>query len=110
VKYLFLIRVDPDVEPDEADTDIQPWLDEMHARGARLIGDRLRPADEAKAVTVRGNETLVSEGPFTETKELIGGFDVIECADEAEALEIAAKHPVTRFGTVELRACWPIEP
>ena len=52
----------------------------------------------------------MSEGPFTETKELIGGFDVIECADEAEALEIAAKHPVTRFGTVEVRACWPMEP
>jgi len=93
VKYLFLIRVDPDVEPDETDTDIQPWLDEMHARGARLIGDRLRPAEEAKAVTVRGQQTLVSEGPFTETKELIAGFTIIQAKSLEEAVEWVKRAP-----------------
>ena len=58
---------------------------------------------------VRSGNTLVSDGPFAEAKEVIAGFDLIDCADEAEALEIAAKHPVARFGAVEVRALWPDE-
>jgi hypothetical protein len=111
MEFLFLIRVDPEVEVGEdEDTDVQPWLDEMQARGVRLTGNRLRPIDETKGVRVRGGNTLVSDGPFAEAKEVIAGFDLIDCADEAEALEIAAKHPVARFGAVEVRALWPLEP
>jgi hypothetical protein len=110
MQFLFLIRVDPDVEvSDEEDTDVEPWLAEMEARGVRLTGNRLRPIEETKAVRVRGGSTLVSDGPFTEAKEVVAGFDLIDCADEAEALEIASKHPVARFGAVEVRALWPLE-
>jgi hypothetical protein len=109
MQYLFLIRVDPDVEVAGEDANVEPWLEEMQARGVRLIGNRLRPVSETKSVKIRGGSTLVSDGPFTEGRELIGGFDLIECADEAEALEIAAKHPVARFGAVEVRALWPFE-
>ena len=110
MQYLFLIRVDPDVEvSDDEDTDVEPWLEEMAARGVRLIGNRLRPVEETRSVRVRGGSTLVSDGPFTEAKEVIAGFDLIDCADEAEALEIAAKHPVARFGAVEVRPLWPLD-
>jgi hypothetical protein len=49
---------------------------------------------------------LVSDGPFAETKEQIGGFDVLECASLDEAIEVAGKHPVTRFGAIDVRPFW----
>ena len=82
------------------------WVAEMDGRGVRLQGDRLRPVSEAATVQVRGGEVLVSDGPFAETKEQIAGFDVLECADLDEAIEVASRHPVARIGTVELRPFW----
>ena len=67
-------------------------------RGVRLQGDRLRPASDATTVRVRDGEVLIVDGPFAETKEQIAGFDILECADLDEAIEVAAKHPVARFG------------
>jgi len=55
---------------------------------------------------VRGDEVLLSDGPFAETKEQVGGYDLIECADLDEAIEMASKHPVARFGTIEVRPIW----
>jgi hypothetical protein len=57
-------------------------------------------------VRIRDDEVLVSDGPFAETKEQIGGFDVLECASLDEALEVAAKHPVARFGAIDVRPFW----
>ena len=57
----------------------------------------------------RGTELLVTDGPFAETKEQIAGFDVLECADLDEALEVGAKHPMAKFGMLELRPFWPPE-
>ena len=83
-----------------------PWLDDVMARGVRLDGDRLRPPREAKTVLVRDGEVLVSDGPFAETKEIICGYDVLECADIAEAVQVAAAHPVAAFGKIEVRPFW----
>ena len=83
-----------------------PWLDEMAGRGIRLDGDRLRPPSEATTVRVRDGQTLLADGPFAETKEAICGFDIIECADLDEAIEVAAKHPVAADGAIELRPFW----
>ena len=57
----------------------------------------------------RDGEVLVSDGPFTESKEWIAGYDVIDAADLDEAIEIAAKHPMARAGRIEVRAFWPFE-
>ncbi len=84
-----------------------PWLDDVIARGIRLDGDRLRPPREAKTVEVRDGEVLISDGPFAETKEVICGFDILECADIDEAVKVAAAHPVAGFGRIEVRAFWP---
>jgi hypothetical protein len=54
----------------------------------------------------RGDEVLVSDGPFAETREQIGGFDLIDCKDLDEAIEIASKHPIARYGTIEIRPIW----
>jgi hypothetical protein len=78
----------------------------MEGRGVRLSGNRLALTTDATTVRVREGDVLVSDGPFAETKEQIGGYDVIECADLDEAIEVAAKHPVAKFGTIEVRPFW----
>jgi hypothetical protein len=93
-------------EPDDHDMDVMPWLEEMSARGVRLFGDRVRPPADATTVRVRDGQVLTSDGPYAETKEWMAGFDVIECADLDEAIEVAAKHPVARHGMVEVRPFW----
>jgi hypothetical protein len=60
-------------------------------------------------VRLRNEELLVTDGPFAETKEWIAGYDILECADMSEAVAIAAKHPMARFGRLELRAFWPFD-
>jgi hypothetical protein len=103
MRYLMLICVDEDVEPN---ADPGPWIQEMEGRGVRRTGNRLRPVRDSTTVRVRDGEILVMDGPFAETKEQIGGFDVLECADLDEAIEVASKHPAAAFGTIELRPFW----
>ena len=68
---------------------------------------RCRPGSAGRAwPTVNEGELLVSDGPFAETKEQIGGYDVIECADLDAAVRIAAGHPLARTATVEVRPYW----
>ena len=73
------------------------------------MGERLRPAGQAKTVRVRGGKVLVTDGPFAEAKEVILGFDILECADMDEAIAVAAAHPMARAGRLEVRAFWPFE-
>jgi hypothetical protein len=84
----------------------QAWVDEMDGRGVRVIGEALRPVSDATTVRMRAGDVVVADGPFAETKEQIAGFDVIECANLDEAIEVASKHPVARFGTIEVRPFW----
>jgi len=111
MKYMLLVCFDESVElSQEEGADMESsgmaWATEMAGRGIRLDGSRLSPVSDATTVRVRGGEVLLGDGPFAETKEQIAGFDVIECADLDEAIEVASKHPVARFGAVELRPFW----
>jgi hypothetical protein len=111
MKYMLMICGDESVElsPEElADmvSSTEAWVEEMDGRGARLLGNQLRPVSDATTVRVRGGDVLVADGPFAETKEQIAGFDVIECADLDEAIEVASRHPVARYGTIEVRPFW----
>jgi len=81
----------------------ESWVDETDRRGVRREGSGLRPVREATTVRVRDGGVLVSDGPFAETKEQIAGYDVIESPSLDEAIEVAARHPVARFGAVEIR-------
>jgi hypothetical protein len=66
----------------------------------------LRPAEDATTVRVREEEVLLSDGPFAETKEQMAGYDIIECENLDEAIEVASRHPVARFGSIEVRPLW----
>ena len=93
------------LSPDEVHAlpEIQDWAEEVDRRGLRRGGARLRPSSDAITVRVRHGETLVSDGPFAETKEQMGGFDIIECPTIEEAAEIAARHPAAVDGAIEVR-------
>jgi hypothetical protein len=83
--------------------DLPAWIDEMDSRGVRLFGRELDLPESAATVRVRDGETLVSDGPFAETKEFVAGFDLFDCADLDEAIDAAAKSPVARFHPFEIR-------
>ena len=104
MKYMLIHVIDPTAGHDtEGIPTFDTWLDEVLARGVSLHGDRLRGVDDATTVQVRDREVLISDGPFAETKEQIAGYDVIECADLDEAIEVAAKHPTAWWGKIEVR-------
>ncbi len=111
MKYMMLVCRDESVElsPEER-AQIGPateaWVEEMDRRGIRLEGSALRLVSDATTVSVRAGEVLIADGPFAETKEQIAGYDILECADLDEAIEVAAKHPVARFGKIEVRPFW----
>jgi hypothetical protein len=105
VRYLMLVCVDESVEVSALPT---AWVQEMDGRGIRQFGSRLRPISDATTVQVRGGEVLLSDGPFAETKEQMGGFDVLDCKDLDEAIEVAAKIPGARDGSIEVRPIWEL--
>jgi len=82
------------------------WSERMAERGILLSGAGLRPSSDATTVKVRESEVLLTDGPFAETKDQIGGLSVIECADLDEALELAAQHPWAQHGQIEVRPVW----
>src|ERR1700742_1327805 len=101
MKYMLLICANEDVQVTPEEASAEAWFEEVTRRG-------VRPVSDATSVRMRADELLVSDGPFAETKEQICGYDVIECADLDEAIEIASKHPVAKYGTVEVRPFWPM--
>jgi hypothetical protein len=114
MKYLMLVCWDADMmnaqtEPDPTDPPEEesfPWLDDVQARGKWVTGDQLAPPHRARTVRRRNGKTIVTEGPFIETKEAVGGFDILDCDSLEEAVEIAAGHPVAQTGTIEVRPLW----
>ena len=102
MKYLMIVCYDPAIEQVDDDNDIDSWVGEMDGRGVRLEGRALDP-DDATTVRVRDGKVLVSDGPFAETKEVMVGYDFLDCANLDEAIEVASKHPLARRGCMELR-------
>jgi hypothetical protein len=111
VRYVMLVCTDPAVDPQEFEhaEPVDPWVAEMDGRGVRLYGSELEPPRGARTVRVRDKHAIVTDGPFAETKEQIAGFDVLECADLDEAIEVASGHPMARLGILEVRPFWPFE-
>ena len=104
MKFMMFVCTDTEPETDESIfPDIDTWVAENDASGRRVEGSVLGAASAATTVRVRGGELLISDGPFAETKEVIVGFDVLECADLDEAIEVARAHPMAWSGRLELR-------
>jgi hypothetical protein len=108
VKYMLFIYPDRSIQlsPEQRAAipdSVGSWVREMEARGVRLLGAVLEPATEAATVRVRDGEAVVENGPAVENDPQISGFNILDCADLDEALEVASKHPVATFGILELR-------
>jgi hypothetical protein len=111
MKYMLLFWVDEsgEVTPEEDAAQlaaVKSWVEDMTGRGVLVSGGALRSAREAKIVHVRDRELLISDGPFAETKEQIGGYAVVDCGDLDAALALAAAHPLARTAQVEVRPFW----
>ena len=79
------------------------YTEGMRSSGVFLAGDPLQPTGTATTVRDNGGEPLVTDGPFAETKEQLGGYYIIEVADVDEAITWAHKCPGVRYGSIELR-------
>jgi hypothetical protein len=101
---MLFVCTDPTPDTDTTDEpDIDEWVAENDGRGRRLEGYELASTTSATTIRVRDGQLLVSDGPFAETKEAIVGYDILECADLDEAIEVARAHPMARGGRLELR-------
>jgi hypothetical protein len=79
------------------------FTEELQASGKLVAGDALQPISTATSVRVRDGETLTTDGPFAETKEVLGGYYLIDVETLDEALDWGAKIPGAQFGTIEVR-------
>jgi hypothetical protein len=87
-------------------TELPLWeevTESMRASGLWVANDALHSTQSATTVRVRNDEVELSDGPFAITKEVLGGYYVLDCADLDEALEQAARLPIARYGSVEVR-------
>jgi hypothetical protein len=116
MRYLLLIctpEMEDEAQFDQAvvtmNEDYGAFMGEMGPRGVLQGGERLRPTADATCVRVRDGEVLTTDGPFAETKEQIGGYFLVDCADLDEAIEIASKIPGAKGGTIEVRPVWEME-
>ncbi|MGI8331718.1 YciI family protein [Actinomadura scrupuli] len=82
------------------------WDEEMRKCGVLQAAAGLQPSTDATTVRVRGDEVLLADGPFAETKDQMGGFSLIECADLDEAIEVVSRHPWAEVGQIEIRPVW----
>jgi hypothetical protein len=115
VQYLLLIYSDeqhwaslPEAERSAIVREYFALTDELQAAGAYVAGAPLRPSSTAGTVRVRGDERLVTDGPFAETKEQLGGYFLVDVESEDEARDWAAKIPAARYGAIEVRALLPV--
>jgi hypothetical protein len=107
MRFLIFVCTDETFRPTPTmGEDTDKWVTSTEESGVRLMGDRIEPESAAKTVRVRDGELLVTDGPFLETKEALGGFDVLECRDLGEAIKVAAAHPMAAAGVIEIRPFW----
>jgi len=111
MQYMLLIYGDSSTRADslsEADRNAMyaaygAFTEELRGKGAMVGGDALAPTSTATTVRVRDDETLITDGPFAETKEQLGGYYLVEAESLDEAIEWAAKIPGAKWGSIEVR-------
>jgi hypothetical protein len=110
MKYLCLIYLDeeklnamPAKDMSDLNAEHLDFNDGLRESGHFLTAEALEPAKASACVRVRGGKPSVTDGPFTESKELVAGFYLLEAADMKEALDLAARIPSAGIGTVEVR-------
>ena len=105
MQYLMLVRVDPDLAAHGV-APVEPWVEEGTRTGMRRFGNPVEDPDTATTVARQAGRTVLADGPFTETKEVVAGFDLLEAPDLEAAVDYAARHPVAAVGALEVREVW----
>ena len=103
MQYLLLINDDESADNGDLMPAYMAYTEALQASGALVGANQLQPSETATTVRVRDGQTLVTDGPFIETKESLGGYYLIEVESLDEALEWAAKIPSAKFGHIEVR-------
>lgn len=113
MKYLAMIFTDESTEtsisPEEEQAmmaEYGQFMQDAQAAGVVQGGERLRPTSAATTVRVQSGEVLTTDGPYTETKEQLGGYFILDCADLDDAIAWAARIPGARHGAIEVRPIW----
>jgi hypothetical protein len=115
MRYMLLICADDKARAPapkaEMETIVQGhgrFAEKLRAAGKMVVGERLRPDSEASRIRLKAGQRQVMDGPFTETKEALGGFYLIECDTRQEAVEWARQIPLRAGDFVEVRPIWPM--
>lgn len=110
MKYMLLIYHDEqdwnshtEAERQDIYREYRELIQRLQSGGTYQVGDQLQPVTTARTVRVRGGKQLITDGPFAETREQLGGFFLIEAKDMDEAQAIAAQIPSARTGSIEVR-------
>ncbi len=113
MKYLCLIYQDeqgalkvPTAEMEKAMAEYWAFTDDIKKSGHHIASNGLQPTKTATTVRVRNGKVSTTDGPFAETKEQLGGFYLIEAKDLNDAIQVAARIPSARWGSVEVRPIW----
>jgi hypothetical protein len=110
MKFMLLVYNDPallDAMPTGGfDSDMRDCLahaDEMQSAGSLLAAQQLESVSTARSVRVRGGKLMITDGPFAETKEILGGFNIVEADSMEEAVRMASEFPWIKTGCIEVR-------
>ena len=109
MKYLCLVYLEKDKWNAVPDGECATCGEGFRDRGVLLAAEPLHPVETAATVRVRSGKVSVTDGPFAETKEQLGGFYIVDCKDLDEAIEVAARIPDVRRGSIEIRPVMEIE-
>ncbi len=116
MKYLLLMYADEAVaagfSTEEFQAAAKNWaqfVQEMSVSGVLISNSGLSPVANATTVRVRNDKTMITDGPFAETHEQLGGYFLVECKDLDEAIHWAGKIPTARYGSIEIRPLWSPE-
>ena len=115
MRFLCLVYFKPEtlaaLSPSEKatlDRDSMAYNDELRQRDHYISAEALEPVRNARTIRVRRGKASVTDGPFAETKEVVGGFILIDAAEMDEALEVAAGIPLAKLGSIEVRPVMPM--
>ena len=110
MRYMMLIYTDETAEARRTAeqtaammTEYGAFTNEVRQRGNFLNGDALQPTTTATTIRIQNGKSVTTDGPFAETKEQLGGFYILDCQDLDEAIELAAKIPAAKEGSIEIR-------
>lgn len=96
----------PKSEAEKIYREYQAFVEDIKKSGRLLGNNGLQPTQTATTVRVRDGKVVITDGPFAETKEQLGGYFLIEAKDLDDAIQVAAKIPSARFGSIEIRPVW----